>query len=149
MPAWATPELDPVWWRPSSASRSRTTIRRPGSRRWSSRAVATPRMPPPTTATSQSPDGSACVRALMGRDRRVSGVRVLVTGASGFAGSSLVPRLQDEGHAVRAFGRDAARIAAAGVRDAEIVTGDAVTGAGLAEAMDGVEVAFYLIHSME
>jgi uncharacterized protein YbjT (DUF2867 family) len=76
-------------------------------------------------------------------------MRVLVTGASGYVGAALVPRLQAEGLDVRAFARDPARVAAAGVGGVEVVTGDAVTGAGLDAALDGVEVAYYLIHSME
>lgn len=74
---------------------------------------------------------------------------VLVTGASGYVGAALVPRLQALGLPVRAFARDPARVAAAGVRDVEVVTGDAVTGAGLDDALDGVDVAYFLIHSME
>jgi uncharacterized protein YbjT (DUF2867 family) len=74
---------------------------------------------------------------------------VLVTGASGYVGSALVPRLQAAGHDVRAFARDPARVEAAGVRGVEIVAGDAVTGAGLDAALDGVDVAYFLIHSME
>ena len=38
---------------------------------------------------------------------------------------------------------------AAGVELDDLVLGDATTGAGLDEALDGVEVAYYLIHSME
>jgi len=74
-------------------------------------------------------------------------MRVLVTGASGAVGADLVPRLAAGGHAVRAFARDPARVTADGVD--EVVRGDAVSGAGLAEALDGVEVAWFLIHSME
>jgi uncharacterized protein YbjT (DUF2867 family) len=74
-------------------------------------------------------------------------VQVLITGASGAIGAALVPRLARAGHAVRAFGRDPARIAAP--EASAIVRGDAVTGAGLAEALDGVDVAYFLIHSME
>jgi uncharacterized protein YbjT (DUF2867 family) len=74
-------------------------------------------------------------------------MRVLVTGASGAVGSELIPRLARGGHTVRAFGRDPARIVAEGV--SETVRGDAVTGAGLAEACAGVDVAYFLIHSME
>jgi uncharacterized protein YbjT (DUF2867 family) len=74
---------------------------------------------------------------------------VLVTGASGYVGAALIPRLQAEGLPVRAFARDPARVAAAGVQGVEVVTGDAVTGAGLDAALDGVDVAYFLIHSME
>jgi uncharacterized protein YbjT (DUF2867 family) len=74
---------------------------------------------------------------------------VLVTGASGYVGAALIPRLQAEGLPVRAFARDPARVAAAGVQGVEVVTGDVVTGAGLDAALDGVDVAYFLIHSME
>jgi uncharacterized protein YbjT (DUF2867 family) len=71
---------------------------------------------------------------------------ILVTGASGYVGAALIPRLARDGHAVRAFARDPARVT---VPVAEVVTGDAVTGAGLDAALDGVDVAYFLIHSME
>jgi uncharacterized protein YbjT (DUF2867 family) len=70
---------------------------------------------------------------------------VLVTGATGFVGAALIPALQDAGHEVRAFARTPARVAP-GV---PVVQGDAVTGAGLDEALDGVDAAYYLMHSME
>ncbi len=74
-------------------------------------------------------------------------VQVLVTGASGAIGAELVPRLARGGDAVRAFARDPSRVTAPGV--SEVVRGDAVTGEGLDEALDGVDVAYFLIHSME
>lgn len=73
-------------------------------------------------------------------------MRTLVTGVSGYVGAALVPRLQADGHHVRGFARDPARVTA-GVDD--LVVGDAMTGQGLEEALDGVDVAYYLIHSME
>jgi uncharacterized protein YbjT (DUF2867 family) len=58
-----------------------------------------------------------------------------------------MPRLAAAGHRVRAFGRDPDRIAAPGV--SEVICGDAISGAGLPAALDGVELAYFLIHSME
>jgi uncharacterized protein YbjT (DUF2867 family) len=74
-------------------------------------------------------------------------VNVLVTGATGAIGAGLVPRLVGAGHRVRAFARDPARVTAAGLSG--VVGGDAVAGTGLEEALDGIEVAYFLIHSME
>jgi uncharacterized protein YbjT (DUF2867 family) len=88
-------------------------------------------------------------------------MRILVTGASGFAGSLLVPRLCADGHDVRALGRDPERVSQALAtrhRDrfpssrppaVEIVRGEMLTGNGLDRAMDGADVAYYLVHSME
>jgi uncharacterized protein YbjT (DUF2867 family) len=71
--------------------------------------------------------------------------QVLVTGATGFAGDALIPRLLRDGHAVRAFARTPSRVR----HDVPVVQGDAITGAGLPEALAGIDVAYYLIHSME
>jgi len=73
-------------------------------------------------------------------------MQILVTGASGYVGAALVPRLSAAGHFVRGYGRSAARITAP-VDD--VVEGDAIAGTGLEGALEGVEVAYFLIHSME
>ncbi len=74
-------------------------------------------------------------------------MRILVTGASGAIGSALAPVLASAGHTVRALARDPARVRCEGID--EIVTGDALTGAGLDAAAAGADVVYYLIHSME
>ena len=76
-------------------------------------------------------------------------MRLLVTGVSGYVGAALVPRLQAAGHEVRGFARSPERVAAAGVALDDVVLGDAISGAGLGRALDGVDAAYYLIHSME
>lgn len=81
-------------------------------------------------------------------------MRILVTGASGFVGSELIPRVRSDGHRVRAMARDPARVDPGIVESgagapAEVCVADALTGEGLERALEGVEVAYYLIHSME
>jgi uncharacterized protein YbjT (DUF2867 family) len=71
---------------------------------------------------------------------------ILVTGASGYVGGRLVEELLSRGRRVRALARDpssADQPAAVDVRG-----GDAVSGRGLREALDGCRTAYYLIHSM-
>ncbi|HEY8303684.1 MAG TPA: NAD(P)H-binding protein [Solirubrobacteraceae bacterium] len=83
------------------------------------------------------------------------GVRILLTGVSGFAGAALLPRLLEQGHEVRALARDGARVrqalshSAVGAADFELVIGDTLAGAGVSGAMRDIEIAYYLIHSME
>jgi len=74
-------------------------------------------------------------------------VEVLVTGITGYVGGALAPRLRAAGHRVRGFSRSGERLRPPGVD--ERFAGDVLTGAGLERALDGVEVAYYLVHSME
>src|SRR5918998_5890597 len=73
-------------------------------------------------------------------------MRTLVTGITGSIGADLAPALRAAGHDVRGFTRDARRVR---VEVDDVVEGDATAGRGLDEALDGIEVAYYLIHSME
>lgn len=76
-------------------------------------------------------------------------MRILLTGASGFVGAQLLPRLLAEGHGVRALARDPRRVQRQTSGEFEVVRGDALSGAGLDEALRDMDVAYYLIHSME
>lgn len=75
-------------------------------------------------------------------------MKVLVTGITGYVGSLIAARMARDGHDVRGFARAPERMNASPLA-AKVVKGDALTGAGLRQAVDGVDVAYFLIHSME
>ncbi len=72
-------------------------------------------------------------------------VTVLVTGASGFVGSHLAQALVEAGHTVRAMTRHPESYSGAG----DPVAGDVTDADSLAAALDGVAVAYYLVHSLD
>jgi len=75
---------------------------------------------------------------------------ILVTGATGYIGGRLVPRLLALGCRVRCLVRDPARLQGRPWHNAvEIVAGDVLQPDSLAPALQGVQVAYYLVHSLE
>ncbi len=82
-------------------------------------------------------------------DLKENGGLILVTGATGYIGGRLVPRLLEAGHRVRCLVRDPSRLRGrpwgGGV---EIVAGDVLQPEGLVQAMKGVQIAYYLVHSL-
>jgi lipocalin/uncharacterized protein YbjT (DUF2867 family) len=72
---------------------------------------------------------------------------ILLTGATGYIGSRLLRVLEEGGCAVRCLARRPERIAA-GRATTEVVPGDCLDEASLVAAMDGVDQAYYLVHSM-
>src|SRR4051812_23877775 len=70
----------------------------------------------------------------------------LLTGATGYIGGRLMRRLIADGRDVRALTRSPERLAGEPV---EVVQGDLIKGEGLDAALDGVETAYYLVHSMD
>lgn len=74
---------------------------------------------------------------------------VLVTGATGYIGGRLVPKLVSDGHRVRVLVRQRRRVNARPWKSqVEVVAGDAADEKVLKSALDGVDTAYYLIHSM-
>ena len=74
--------------------------------------------------------------------------RVLILGASGYVGGHLAPRLASEGFEVRAAARRIDALHARGWQGIECVRADALDPESLREALDGVDIAYYLVHSM-
>jgi uncharacterized protein YbjT (DUF2867 family) len=74
-------------------------------------------------------------------------MRILVTGATGYIGGRLVPLLIEAGHSVRCIVRNPARLDGR-FPNAEIVHGDVFDRASIERALEGVDVAYYLVHSM-
>ena len=70
---------------------------------------------------------------------------VLVTGATGFIGSRLVRALVEQGHRVKAMTRNPVDYAGPG----DPVFGDVFDAGTLAEPMEGVDSAVYLVHSLD
>lgn len=72
----------------------------------------------------------------------------LVFGASGYIGSHLVARLQAAGARVRASARNVEALEARGWDGVQCVAADALRPATLESALSGIDVAYYLVHSM-
>lgn len=76
-------------------------------------------------------------------------MKVLVTGATGYIGGRLVPRLLDRGHEVRVLVRDPARVAGRPWTDrVEVVRGDLLDTEATRRALEGMDAAYYLVHAM-
>jgi uncharacterized protein YbjT (DUF2867 family) len=73
---------------------------------------------------------------------------VLLTGATGYIGGRLLQRLEGLDRSVRCLTRRPEVLAARGCARAQIVAGDLLDPESLVAAMDGVQDAYYLVHSM-
>ena len=76
-------------------------------------------------------------------------LRVLVTGATGYIGGRLTPRLVEAGHRVRALARNPDKISdVPWAADVEVVRGDLTEPDSLDDACRDIDVVYYLVHSM-
>ncbi len=76
-------------------------------------------------------------------------MKCLVTGATGYIGGRLVPELLAAGHEVRVLARHPERLVdRSWVGRVEVVGGDASDATALATALEGIDVAYYLLHSL-
>jgi uncharacterized protein YbjT (DUF2867 family) len=79
-------------------------------------------------------------------NRRQGVTQVLITGATGYIGGHLAPALLQRGLHVRCLARDPSR--AALPERADVVQGDVLQESTLPPALEGIDVAYYLVHSM-
>ena len=74
-------------------------------------------------------------------------MEILLTGATGYIGGRLLRAFEEGGQAVRCLARRPGEVAATR-RTTEVVQGDCLDESSLEDACDGVEIAYYLVHSM-
>ncbi len=72
----------------------------------------------------------------------------LVFGASGYIGTNLTPLLRDAGRPVRASSRNVEVLEGRQWQDVELVEADALDPPSLDAALQGIDTAYYLVHSM-
>ncbi len=104
----------------------------------------------PVVAGLPGPEGlKTHLRGHLLRMSNVGALRVLVTGATGYIGGRLVPRLLEAGHQVRVLVRDPAKIRSVPwADDVEIARGDLTDATSLREPFRDIDVVYYLVHSM-
>ena len=74
---------------------------------------------------------------------------ILVTGATGYIASLLIPQLIEKGYRVRAMARHTERLRKRKwYKQVEMVHGDVMDASSLSTALDGVHTTYYLIHNM-
>lgn len=75
-------------------------------------------------------------------------MHILLTGATGYVGGRLLPLLEAAGHRVRCLARHPEHLTERAGPATEVVAGDVLDDASLAQALEGIDLAYYLVHSM-
>lgn len=73
---------------------------------------------------------------------------ILIAGATGYVGGELVKKLLAADYTVRCMARRPEGLRTKGLSGLQVVAGDVLDAASVGAAMDGVDTAYYLIHSM-
>jgi len=77
----------------------------------------------------------------------MAGYKILLTGVTGYVGGRLLKLLHAAGHQVRAVVRDINRVPPL-PEGVEVVEADALDEVALRKAVEGMDIAYYLIHGM-
>lgn len=76
-------------------------------------------------------------------------MKILVTGATGYIGGRLIPRLLESGHSLRVFVRDARKIEGRKwFEEVEVFEGNLENREEISRAMKNIEAAYFLVHAM-
>jgi uncharacterized protein YbjT (DUF2867 family)/uncharacterized protein YndB with AHSA1/START domain len=84
----------------------------------------------------------------MNRDSETKNPKILLTGASGYVGGHLRISLESNDYPIRCVARNPEYLRSRVRNTTEVVRGDALDQASLIAALKGIDVAFYLIHSL-
>jgi uncharacterized protein YbjT (DUF2867 family) len=76
-------------------------------------------------------------------------MNILLTGATGYVGGVLLAELERRGHRVRCLVRRPTKLAGRVGPHTEVIAGDASDPGDLARACEGIDVAYWMVHSME
>jgi uncharacterized protein YbjT (DUF2867 family) len=103
----------------------------------------------PGGRTTSGPENSASAPGITRCVRdTVATMHILVTGATGYVGGRLLPLLEASGHRVRCLARRPDHLTARAGPATEVVAGDVLDRASLVRALEGIDLAYYLVHSM-
>jgi uncharacterized protein YbjT (DUF2867 family) len=74
--------------------------------------------------------------------------RILLTGATGYVGGRLLKALEGRGYRVRCLARRPEFLRARACAATEVAQGDVLDASSLTSALEGINIAYYLVHSM-
>lgn len=74
--------------------------------------------------------------------------KILITGGSGYVGGRLISQLEQQGQQLRCMARRPEALRSRVAESTEVVHGDVLQPDSMDEALDGVETAYYMVHSM-
>jgi len=74
--------------------------------------------------------------------------RVVLTGATGYVGSRLIPLLQEQPVVLRCLARSPDKLPPLVRQQTQLVEGDVLDASTLDDALRGVQTAYYLVHLM-